>query len=155
MVFKAFSPGYESVCVLTLQGVVSQLQDPACIIQTDSVQKLACRVERFIKKHGNAINKLLELHVEQGTPTTTNALESKNGILKPFSRSSKFFSNPERCQKLFAGIVLYENFDIKTRGVNKGTSAMQRAEFNDYRLKPVDCFGPKGLIRLTSSKLFG
>lgn len=150
MVFKAFSPGYESVCVLTLQGVVSQLQDPACIIQTDSVQKLACRLERFIKKHGNAINKLLELHVERGTPTTTNALESKNGIFKPFSRSSKFFSNPERCQKLFAGIALYENFDIKTRGVNKGTSAMQRAEINLDDFGATDFFS---VIRLPKPQI--
>ena len=145
MVFKAFSPGYESICVLTLQGVVSQLQDPSCIIQTDSVQKLACRLGRFIKKHGNAINKLLELHVEQGTPTTTNALESKNGIFKPFSRSSKFFSNPERCQKLFAGIALYENFDIKTRGVNKGTSAMQRAKINLDDFGATNFFSTIGL----------
>jgi hypothetical protein len=145
MVFKAFSPGYESICVLTLEGVVSQLQDPACIIQASSVQKLACRLQRFIKKHGDAINELLELHVERGTPTTTNALESKNGIFKPFSRSSKFFSNPERCQSLFAGVALYENFDIKTRGINKGTSAMQRAEINLDDFGGTDFFSTVGL----------
>jgi len=145
MVFKAFSPGYESVCVLTLEGVVSQLQDPSCIIQTTSVQKLVLRLERFIKKHGDAINKLLELHVEKDTPTTTNALESKNGIFKPFSRLSKFFSNPERCQSFFAGIALYENFDIKTRGGNKGTSAMQRAKINLDDFGATDFFSTVGL----------
>ena len=145
MVFKAFSPGYESVCVLTLEGVVSQLQDPSCTIQAASVQTLACRLERFIKKHGDAINKLLQLHVEQGAPTTTNALESKNGIFKPFSRSAKFFSNPERCQSLFAGVALYENFDIKTRGINKGTSAMQRAEINLDDFGGTDFFSTVGL----------
>ncbi|RLG22137.1 hypothetical protein DRN77_06500, partial [Methanosarcinales archaeon] len=36
MVFKAFSPGYESICVLMLEGMISQLQDPACIIQASS-----------------------------------------------------------------------------------------------------------------------
>ena len=145
LIFKAFSPGYESVCVLTLDGVVSQLQDPACIIQATSIQKLSVRLNRFIKKHGEAINKLLELHVEQGTPTTTNALESKNGIFKPFSRSAKFFSNPERCQTLFAGIALYENFDIKTRGINRGTSAMQRAQINLDDLGATDFFSTVGL----------
>jgi hypothetical protein len=145
LIFKAFSPGYESVCVLTLEGVVSQLQDPACIIQATSIQKLSVRLNRFIKKHGKAINKLLELHVEQGTPTTTNALESKNGIFKPFSRSAKFFSNPERCQSLFAGVALYENFDIKTRGINKGTSAMQRAQINLDDLGATDFFSTVGL----------
>lgn len=145
MVFKAFSPGYESVCVLTLEGVVSQLQDPSCIVQTTSVQKLALRLERFIKKHGDAINKLLELHVEKDTPTTTNALESKNGIFKPFSRLSKFFLNTERCQSFFAGIALYENFDIKTRGDHKGTNAMQRAKINLDDFGAVDFFSTVGL----------
>jgi len=32
--------------------------------------------------------------------------------------------------EFFCGVVLYENFDIKTRGVNKGTSAMMRAGIN-------------------------
>lgn len=145
LIFKAFSPGHESVCVLTLEGVVSQLQDPACIIQATSIQKLSVRLNRFIKKHGEAINKLLELHVKHGTPTTTNALESKNGIFKPFSRSAKFFSNPERCQSLFAGVALYENFDIKTRGVNKGTSAMQRAQINLDDFGATDFFSTVGL----------
>lgn len=144
-VFKAFSPSYESVCVLTLEGVASHLKDPLCIIQTASVQMLACRLERFIKKHGHAINTLLELHVKQDTPTTTNALESKNGIFKPFSRSSKFFSNPQRCQKFFAGVALYENFDIKTRGVHKGTSAMQRAEINLDDFGATNFFSTIGL----------
>ncbi len=145
IVFKVFSPGHEGVCVLSLEGVVSHLQNPSCIIQTVSVQNLACRLNRFIKKHGDAINKLLELHVEQGTPTTTNALESKNGIFKPFSRLAKFFSNPKRCQSLFAGVAMYENFDIKTRGVNKGTSAMQRAKINMDDFGPIDFFSAVGL----------
>jgi hypothetical protein len=130
LAFKAFSPGYESVCVLMLEGVLSQLRDPACIIQTSSVQILTRRLQRFINKHGDAINTLLELSVAQGTPTTTNALESKNGIFKPFSRIAKFFPSPERCQSLFAGVALLENFDVKTRGPNRGTSAMQRAQIN-------------------------
>jgi hypothetical protein len=130
LVFKAFSPGYESICVLILEGVVSQLRDPAYIIQTTSVQTLARRLQRFINKHGQAINTLLQLAVEQGTPTTTNALESKNGIFKPFSLIAKFFPLPERCQSIFAAVALMEDFDVKTRGVNKGTSAMQRAKIN-------------------------
>jgi len=145
LIFKAFSPGYESVCVLILEGVVSQLRDPVCIIQATSIRKLSVRLDRFIKKHGCAINKLLKLHVEEGTPTTTNSLESKNGIFKPFSRSAKFFSNPERCQALFAGVALFENFDIKTRGINKETSAMQRAQINLDDFGATDFFSAVGL----------
>lgn len=147
MVFKAFSPGYESVCILALKGVASQLQDQSCIIQTASIQKLVCRLNRFIKKHEDGINKLLELHVDQGTPTTTNALESKNGIFKPFSRSAKFFSNPKLCQSFFAGVALYENFDTKTRGFHKGTSAMQRAKINLDDFGATNFFSTIGLAK--------
>ena len=145
LVLKAFSPGYESICVLTLEGVVSQLSDPTYIIQTASVQMLARRLQRFINKHGDAINTLLQLSVEQDTPTTTNALESKNGIFKPFSLIAKFFPLPERCQSLFAGVALMENFDVKTRGPNQGTSAMQRAKINLDDFGATDFFSAVGL----------
>jgi len=145
LVFKAFSPGYESICVLMLEGVVSQLSDPTYIIQTASVQMLARRLQRFINKHGDAINTLLQLSAEQDTPTTTNALESKNGIFKPFSLMSKFFPLPKRCQSLFAGVALMENFDVKTRGPNRGTNAMQRAKINLDDFGATDFFSAVGL----------
>lgn len=145
LVFKAFSPGYESVCVLMLEGVVAQLRDPTYIIQTASVQMLARRLQRFINKHGDAINLLLQLAVEEGTPTTTNSLESKNSILKPFSRIAKFFPVPKGCQSLFTGVSLMENFDVKTRGPNQGTSAMQRAGINLDDFGATDFFSAVGL----------
>lgn len=145
LVFKAFSPGYESVCVLMLEGVIAQLQDPAYIIQTASVQTLARRLQRFVNKHGPAINTMLQLSVEQGTPTTTNALESINGRFKPFSRIAKSFSVPKRCQSFFAGVALWENFDVKSRGTNKGTCAMQRAEINLDDFGATDFFSTVGL----------
>ncbi len=145
LVFKAFSPGYESVCVLMLEGVVAQLRDPTYIIQTASVQTLARRLQRFINKHGDAINLLLQLAVEKGTPTTTNSLESKNGIFKPFSRIAKFFPVPKCCQSFFAGVSLMENFDEKTRGPNQGTNAMQRARINLDDFGATDFFSAVGL----------
>jgi len=145
LAFRAFSPGYESVCVLMLEGLVTQLQDPAIIIQTASVQTLTRRLQRFLNKHGDTINQLLQLSLEEGTPTTTNALESKNSIFKPFSRIAKFFSNVQRCEAFFAGVALMENFDIKTRGVHQGTSAMQRAGINLEDLGATDFFSAVGL----------
>jgi hypothetical protein len=145
--FRAFSPGYESVCVLMLAGLVTQLQDPAVIIQTASVQALARRLQRFLNKHGATINQLLQLSVEQGTPTTTNALESKNSIFKPFSRIAKFFSNLRRCEVFFAGVALMENFDIKTRGSHQGTNAMHRAGINLEDLGAIDFFSAVGLSK--------
>lgn len=145
LAFQAFSPGYESVCVLMLEGLVTQLQDPAVILQTASVQTLARRLQRFINKHGKTINQLLQLSVEQGTPTTTNALESKNSIFKPFSRIAKFFSKLGRCEAFFAGVAVMENFDVKTRGAHQGTSAMQRAGINLEDLGATDFFSAVGL----------
>ena len=145
LVSKAFSPGYENICVLMLEGAVSQLSDPTYIIQTASVQTLTQRLQRFINKHGDAINTLLQLSVEQDTPTTTNALESKNGVFKPFSLIAKFFPLPKRCQSLFAGVALMENFDVKTRGPNRGTNAMQRAKINLDDFGATDFFSAVGL----------
>lgn len=145
LVFKAFTPGYESVCVLLLTGLIAQLQDPAVVIQTASVQTLTRRLQRFLNKHGDTINLLLQLSVEQGTPTTTNALESKNSIFKPFSRLAKFFSQPSRCTSFFSAVALMENFDVKTRGSHKHTSAMQRANINLEDFGATDFFSAVGL----------
>ena len=144
LAFKAFAPGYESICWLMLTGVISQLRDPTLILQTESVQHLARRMERFVKKHGPAINTLLEMAVKTGTPKTTNSLESKNALLKPFSKIAKSFHLPT-AQNFFAGVVLMENFDVKSRGLHQGTSAIQRAEVNLDDLGATDFFSAVGL----------
>ena len=143
---KAFAPGYESVCVLMLEGVVSQLCDPRLVLQTASVKRLTKRLDRFIRKHGPVINTLLELAVTEGTPKTTNALESKIGIFKPFSLIAKSFRLATG-QNFFAGVALMENFDVKIRGLNKGTSAIQRAGINLDDLGAPDFFTAVGLKR--------
>lgn len=146
LALKAFAPGYESVCVLMLEGVVSQLRDPDLVLQTASVQRLATRLARFINKHSSAINTLLELAVTEDTPKTTNALESKNGIFKPFSRLAKSFLLATG-QAFFAGVALMEDFDVKERGIHQGTSAIQRAGINLDDLGAIDFFSAVGLDR--------
>ena len=145
LVFKAFCPGYESICVLMLAGVLSQLQDPVLVIQTASVQTLSRRLGRFLNKYEQTINLLLQLSVEQGTPTTTNSLESKNSLFKPFSRIAKFFPEPTRCTSFFCGVALMENFDVKTRGPNQHTSAIQRAQINLDDFGATDFFSAVAL----------
>jgi hypothetical protein len=142
--FKAFAPGYESVCRLMLEGVAAQLRDPQLILQTESVQRLARRMERFVKKHGPAVNTLLEMSVHAGTPKTTNSLESKNGLFKPFSKIAKSF-RPTTSENFFAGVALMENFDVKSRGIHQGTRAMQRAAINLDDLGATDFFSAVGL----------
>jgi len=67
--------------------------------------KLQCSnlgLQRFVKKHGQTIDTLLLLSVEQDTLATTNFLESRNGSLEPFSLIAKFFHalNAANCSLL-------------------------------------------------------
>jgi len=142
--FKAFAPGYESVCLLMLEGVAAQLRDPKLIIQTESVKRLANRMDRFVKKHGLAINTLMQMAVTEGTPKTTNSLESKNALFKPFSRVAKSFRLATALD-FFAGVALMENFDVKSRGIHQGSSAIQRADINLEDLGATDFFSAVGL----------
>ena len=127
-----------------LEGVVSQLRDPKLILQTESVQRLAHRMERFVKKHGPSLNTLVEMAIKTGTPKTTNSLESKNALFKPFSRIAKSF-RLATAGNFFAGVALMENFDVKSRGLHQGTSAIQRAEVNLDDLGATDFFSAVGL----------
>jgi hypothetical protein len=71
-------------------------------------------------------------------------LESKNALLKPFSKIAKSFLL-ESAQNFFAGVSLMENFDVKDRGIHQGTSAIQRAEVNLDDLGATDFFSAVGL----------
>jgi DNA-directed RNA polymerase subunit RPC12/RpoP len=143
-VLKAFQPGYESVCTLLLRGVVAELARLP-IAHSASVQTLARRLQRFLNKHEQTINTLLEQAVTEHTPKTTNALESKNSLFKPFSRIAKYFPRWQSCQAFFAGVALMENFDVKTRGCHTDTSAMQRAEIDLEEFGAADFFEAVGL----------
>ena len=96
-------------------------------------------------EHELAINTLLEQAVTEHTPKTTNALESKNSLFKPFSRIAKYFPCWQSCQAFFAGVALMENFDVKTRGSHADTSAMQRAEIDLAAFGATDFFEAVGL----------
>ena len=145
MIFRAFSPGYESVCTLTLQGIVPMLHDPDIVIQTPSVIRLAKQLQRFLNKHADSIDLLLHLSLHHHAPKTTNSLESKNSLFKPFSRIAKFFPLPSSCHSFFSAISLMENFDVKSRGLHRGTSAIQRSQINLDDLGSSDFFSSVGL----------
>lgn len=143
-VLKAFQPGYESVCTLLLRGLVEELTHLP-MGRSASVQTLARRLQRFLNKHESTINTLLEQALIEQTPKTTNALESKNGLFKPFSRIAKYFPRWPSCQSFFAGVALMENFDVKIRGRHTGTSAIQRAGIDLVEFGATDFFEAVGL----------
>ncbi len=58
---------------------------------------------------------------------------------------AKFFPKSTTCEPFFCGVVLMENFDVKTRGLNKGTNAMQRAQINLEDFGATDFFSAVAL----------
>ena len=73
---KAFQPGYEPVCTLLLQGVRNEL--PYLPLgQSASVQTVARRLKRFLKKQETAINTLLEQAVTEHTPKRPMRLRAR------------------------------------------------------------------------------
>jgi hypothetical protein len=127
---KAFRSGYEAVAFIYIDAALQMLQDPTCIIQTESVRKLYTQLSKFFTKHGKTLLFQFEQKATASLVCTTNALESKNSIFKPFERIAQAFQSGESCEAFLSGVALMEDFDVKTRGTHQDTSAMQRAEIN-------------------------
>ncbi|MFH0926433.1 MAG: hypothetical protein V1872_12545 [bacterium] len=100
-------------------------------------------MRKFFKKYLATL--CFQLEQKDEIITTTNALESKNSILKPFSNQAKSYQSAETCEKAMNAVALMENFDVKERGKNKGTSAIQRAEINLEDLGSKNFFDAVGL----------
>ena len=143
--FKAFAPGYESVAFIYIEGALSRLEDPSYVIQNESVQVLHRKLTKFFNKHGETLAFQLEQKAQADLVSTSNAMESKNSIFKPFTRNAKSFQRPDTCENFMNGVALMENFDVKTRGENAGTSAIQRAGINLKDLGAADFFEAVGL----------
>jgi hypothetical protein len=142
---KAFRSGYEAVAFIYIEGALQMLQDPTCIIQTESVRRLHTQLTKFFTKHGKTLLFQFEQKATTGLVCTTNALESKNSLFKPFERIAQAFQSAESCEAFLSGLALMEDFDVKTRGSHQGTSAMQRAEINLADLGAHSFFEAVGL----------
>jgi len=143
--FKAFAPGYESVAFIYIEGALARLEDPNYVIQNESVKVLHRKLTKFFNKHGETLAFQLEQKALNDLVSTNNALESKHSIFKPFIRIAKSFQRPDTCENFMNGVALMENFDVKTRGKNAGTSAIQRAGINLKDLGAADFFEAVGL----------
>lgn len=143
--FKAFAPGYESVAFIYIEGALSRLEDPSYVIQNESVRVLHRKLTKFFNKHGETLAFQLEQKALADLVSTSNALESKHSIFRPFICIAKSFQRPDTCENFMNGVALMENFDVKTRGKNAGTSAIQRADINLKDLEAADFFEAVGL----------
>ena len=142
---QAFGTGYESVACLYIEEGLRRLSDPSCVVQNESVQALYKQLRKFFAKHGQTLAFQFEQKAQQALVSTSNSLESKQSIFKVFTRMAKSFQRAETCENLLNGVALMENFDVKTRGVHAGTSAMQRAGINLADLGATNFFAAVGL----------
>jgi len=133
------------VAFIYIEGALSRLEDPNYVIQNESVQVLHRKLTKFFNKHGETLAFQLEQKAQADLVSTSNAMESKNSIFKPFTRNAKSFQRPDTCENFMNGVALMENFDGKTRGKNTGTSAIQRAGINLKDLGATDFFEAVGL----------
>ncbi len=121
--FKAFTPDYEAVAHLYIEGALAELK--RFCIQNQSIKILHKKLNKFFNKYIDTL--IFQLQHRHEIILTSNALESKNSIIKAFTKMAKCYQSADTCEKTINGIALMENFDIKTRGVNKMTSAFSRA----------------------------
>ena len=121
--FKGFKKQYSSVGYLYIIGSLEELAK--LVIKFPSLEPLYNSIKKFIDKYLETW--CLQMELSSNIPTTSNSIESKNSILKVFSKRIKAFYSKESLIRFFSAVALWENFDIKNRGPYVGTSAIQRA----------------------------
>jgi len=126
--FKGFAKEYASVGTIYLEGTLVDLKELA--ERYPSLRQFYEKTAKFIRKYIDIWAVQMEMGSKEGLPTTSNAIESKNSIFKVFTKRSKCFETKTTMEEFFLAVALMENFDIKTRGKNQGTSAMMRAGIN-------------------------
>jgi hypothetical protein len=141
--YKGFDCKNISVGTIYLEGFLSKLEELAN--KFSSLLPLYIKTKRFFKKHIETWNQQMESYARDSIPLTSNIIESKNSIFKSFSKKSKSFSL-KNIKKHYCAIALYENFDIKTRGANVGTSAVMRAGVD------LEKFGAKNFFEAVGIK---
>jgi hypothetical protein len=97
-------------------------------------------------------NLQMELGFKKGLPTTSNGVESKNSLFKIFTRRAMCFENSTTMEEFFWAVALMENFSIKTRGKNKGSSAMMRAGIDLDQFGGKDFFETVNLTEIVLGK---
>ena len=124
--FKGFKKEYRAVGHLYIRGALSDLE--RLTQQFPSLLPLYDASNKFVSKYLDTWGYQMELaHLVPTVPTTSNSVESKNSILRIFSRRIKAFYSKASLTHFFSAVALWENFDVKERGHHKGTSAIQRA----------------------------
>ncbi|MFH1860276.1 MAG: hypothetical protein ABH870_04600 [bacterium] len=127
--FKGLKKEYCAVGHLYILGALTEIE--RLTEQFPCLEPLYKAVNKFVHKYIDTWKLQMELsHIVSTIPTTSNSIESKNSILRIFSKRIKAFFSTTSLLRFFSAVALWENFDIKERGTHKGTSAIQRAGIN-------------------------
>lgn len=122
---KGFKAEYAPVGTIYLEGVLEELRELALVFP--SLEGFYEKTAKFIHKYLATWGVQMELYSEKGLPLTSNSIESKNSLFRVFSNISKCFENGTRMEEFFSAVALMENYNIRPRGKNKGSSALLRA----------------------------
>jgi hypothetical protein len=64
---------------------------------------------QFFAKHGATLAFQFEQKARAGLVCTSNLLESRNSIFKPFARLAQSFQRSETCEWFWSGVALMED----------------------------------------------
>jgi mRNA-degrading endonuclease RelE of RelBE toxin-antitoxin system len=140
--YKGFNSNNVSIGSLYLEGFLSELE--ILSNKFNSLLPIYEKSKKFINKYLDTWNQQMQSYYYDSIPLTSNIVESKNSIFKAFSKKVKSLSK-KNLKSYYCALALYENYDIKERGVNKGTNAMARAEVNLKKLGAKNFFDAVGL----------
>jgi len=141
---KGFKSRYAAVGTIYLEGALEDLRELS--IKFPSLSNFYKKTEKFINKYIDIWAVQMEASVQEGIPTTSNILESMNSIFKAFIKKAKCYGSPESLNCFFSTVALLQNFDVKTRGKNVGTSAIIRADIDLDEFGAKDFFEAVNLI---------
>jgi len=130
--FRGFRKEYAPVGTIYIEGTLKDLKELA--ESFPSLQNFYEKTAKFVRKYIEIWTLQMELGFKKGLPTTSNGVESKNSLFKVFIHKAKCFENSTTMEEFFWAVALMENFSIKTRGKNKGSSACIRAgvDLNEF-----------------------
>jgi len=147
---RGFRKEHAPVGTLYILGELEELRELA--ERFPSLDDFYKKTSKFIHKYIEIWNLQMELNFREGLPTTSNSIESKNSLFKVFAKISKCFGSNESMEQFFSAVALMENFSVKTRGKNSGTSAVMRAGVDLKEFGAKDFFEAVNLTEIVLGK---
>jgi len=147
---KGFQKEYTQIGAIYIEGGLVKLKELA--ERFPSLQKFSEKTAKFIDKYIDTWAFQMEIHYKENLPTTSNSIESKNSLFKVFSNNSKCFDSRTSLEEFYSAVALMENFNIKTRGKNKGTSAVMRADVDLEKIGGKNFYEVIGLEEIVLGK---